>query len=522
MSLGEAASASESEIELKLLCSARDAKGVWAQPAVKALLKKPPRTRRVRTVYHDTPEADLMRAGCALRVREIDGKFEQHLKTAGKVEGGLFRRQEWHAPLSSETPEPLAWDGEARALIAPHADRLRKMFETDMERTDAVLTNGLFAVEVAVDIGTIRAFDAAGAAMRETPLTEVELEWKAGPAVHVFDLALDLAAQIPMHLGWQSKAERGYALALALAPEVRKAAQPQIPGDATTPEAIAAILGEGMSHFLANQPYFESHGAVEAVHQMRVACRRLRAALSLFRPFLPADEVARFRDGFRELAAAMGAVRDIDVLSESLLDPLLDEPLTPDAVRAALEALRPQLARHRETNLGLAATLVKSPKTTRLLLSLGRRVTLLGAERSASAPPAGDFADTVLAKRQRKLKRNGRKLRKQSAAERHQVRIAAKKVRYAAEFFRSRYAERPMRRYLDALGDLQDALGDLNDIAAAPRVLEAVADDRATADLVGGYAMGWHTRRLRFCLDEAEDLMHVLGKSDPFAKRRKR
>lgn len=522
MSHAEGASASESEIELKLLCAAKDAKNVWTQPAVKALLKKPPRTRRVRTVYHDTPEADLMRAGCALRVREIDGKFEQHLKTAGKVEGGLFRRQEWHAPLPSEIPQPMALDAEASELIAPHADGLRKMFETDMERTDAVLTNGVFAVEVAVDIGTIRAFDAAGAVMRETPLTEVELEWKAGPAVHVFDLALDLAEHIPMHLGWQSKAERGYALALALAPSARRAAQPEIAADATTEEAIAAILGEGMSHVLANQPYLESHGAVEAVHQMRVACRRLRAALSLFRPFLPADETARFRDGFRELAAALGAVRDIDVLSESILDPLLDEPLTPDAVRDALDVLRPQIARHRAKALEAATALARSPKIARLLLSLGRRVTLLAQERSAAATPAGDFADTVLAKRQRKLKRNGRKLRKQSAAERHQVRIAAKKVRYAAEFFRSRYAERPMRRYLAALSDLQDALGNLNDIAAAPRVLETVAEDRATADLVGGYAMGWHTRRLRFCLDEAEDLLHLLAKSNPFTKRRKR
>ena len=518
----EVASPSESEIELKLLCSARDAKTVWSQPAVKALLKQPPRTRRVRTVYHDTPEADLMRSGCALRVREIDGKFEQHLKTAGKVEGGLFLRQEWHAPLPSETPHPMAWEGEARAFIAPHADALRKMFETDMERTDAVLTNGVFAVEIAVDVGTIRAFDATGEVMRETELTEVELEWKAGPSVHVFDLALDLAAHIPFRMGWRSKAERGYALALALAPEARKAAQPQIPETATTQQALAAILGEGMSHFLANQAYFESQGAVEAVHQMRVACRRLRAALSLFRPFLPADETEHFRDGFRGLADALGAVRDIDVLSATILDPLLDEPLTPDAVLGGLEILRPQLARHRAKNLASALTCVQSPETARLLLSLGRRITLLTGDDSEAAPPAGGFADTVLAKRQRQLKRAGRKLHKQSAAERHKVRIAAKKVRYAAEFFRSRYAERPIRRYLDGLGDLQDALGDLNDIAAAPGVLERVTEDRATADLIGGYAMGWHTHRLRFCLDEAQDLVHKLAKSEPFTKRRRR
>lgn len=522
MTQAVAASTPETEVELKLPCTPRDAKAVWTKAAVKALLKAPPRTRRVRTVYHDTGKADLMRCGCALRVREIDGKFEQHLKTVGEVEGGLFRRQEWHAPLSSDTPEPLAWQGEPRALVEPFADALRPVFETDMQRTDAILTNGVFAVEIAVDIGTIRAFDATGSVMREVELAEIELEWKAGAAVHVFDLALDLAEHLPLQVGWQSKAERGYALALALTPESRRAAQPEISENASTQQAAAAILGEGMNHFLSNQAYLESHGAVEAVHQMRVACRRLRAALSLFRPFLPPDETERFRNGFRELAEGLGAVRDIDVLSATLLDPLLDEPLTPDSVREAIGLLRPQLARHRADNLARAIQRTRSPETTRLLLSLGRRVLLLAQEQSATTPRASDFADIVLAKRHRKLKRNGRKLRKQSAVERHEVRIAAKKVRYAVEFFRARYPDRPIRRYLAALGDLQDALGDLNDIAAAPRILEAVVEDRPTANLVGGYVMGWHTRRLRFCLDAAETLVHTLGKTDPFAKRRKR
>lgn len=508
--------ASEAEVELKLLCSASGAKRVWSHPAVKALLKDAPRARRVRTVYHDTPAADLMRSGCALRVREIDGVFEQHLKTAGSVAGGLFQRQEWHAPLASAQPDPDAWDGAANDLVAPHAHALRPLFETDMLRTDALLSNGLFAVEIAVDVGTIRAFDPAGEVMRETALAEIELEWKSGPAEHVFDLARDLAAQIPLRLGWQSKAERGYASALALAPEVRRAAQPEIPRDATVGIAAAAILGEGMAHFLANQEYLETAAAAEAVHQMRVACRRLRAALSLFRAHLPPDETESCRDGLRRVALALGAVRDIDVLGAEILDPIAADAATPDEVREGIESLRPALAHRRSENLRQAIATLHAAETTRALLSLGRRISMLGG--SDSSVDAGDFADTLLAKRRRKLVRLGRKLGKQPPAARHQVRIAAKKVRYAAEFFRSRYPDKPMRRFLGALGDLQDALGALNDVAAVPAVLHPVADT-PTAHLVAGYAMGWHTHRLRSCLDDAEELMRVVRKGKPFTRK---
>ena len=228
----------------------------------------------------------------------------------------------------------------------------------------------------------------------------------------------------------------------------------------------------------------ESQGAVEAVHQMRVACRRLRAAFSLFRRFLPDDETEAFRAGFREIGRALGAVRDIDVLEANVLEPLIDEPLTPDDVRERLGALRPKLAQRRTANLARAVALVRAPETARLLLGLGRRIALLAADTAADAMPFGEFADGVLKKRHRKLTRRGRKIKQQAAGDRHRVRIAAKKVRYAAEFFRCRYGEKAMNRYLDNLGDLQDVLGDLNDIAGIADVLERTIEDERSVRLV--------------------------------------
>jgi inorganic triphosphatase YgiF len=308
------AEAPQIEIELKLLTDASSAKKVWSHRSVKALLRAAPRTRHIRTIYYDTPTADLMRGGCAYRVRACDETFEQHLKTAGRVEGGLFHRHEWHTPLSSATPAPARWRGAAAAVLGPVAAAVSPWFESDMTRTDALLSNGILAVELAVDVGVIRAFDETGAVLRETPLVEIELEWKAGPAEQVFDLALDLARTLPLRMGWQSKAERGYDLAAGRGPLPHRAAPSAIPPDCPLPRAAAGILGETMAHYLSNQACLGISGAPEAIHQMRVACRRLRAALSLFRAVLPPEETAAFRDGFRDLAQGLGLVRDIDVL----------------------------------------------------------------------------------------------------------------------------------------------------------------------------------------------------------------
>jgi inorganic triphosphatase YgiF len=507
------------EIELKLLTDVRSARKVWSHKSVKALLRTAPRTRRIRTAYYDTPSDDLMHAGCAYRVRSCDGRFEQHLKSAGRVEGGLFHRQEWHAPLSSDAPKPALWSGEAAAFIAPFAGSLRRRFESDMQRTDALLSNGSLALELSVDVGVIRAFDETGAAVRESPLVEIELEWQAGPTEQVFDLALDLARSLPLRMGWQSKAERGYDLAGNRAPLPHRAMPATIPDDATLPQAAAQILGETMAHYLSNQPCLEASGAPEAVHQMRIACRRLRAALSLFREQLPPEETADFREGFRSLAQSLGTVRDIDVLLTETLIPLRTAAETPEDLREPLHNALTRLEVHRAESLAALRTLVATPETARLLLRLGRRVTLL--TQRTDGEPVRPFADDDLGRRHRTVRHRGRHPAAQTATKRHRLRIAAKKLRYTAEFFQSLRPAKPMRAYLRTLSALQEILGRLNDCTNIPHLIaRAVDDDEATATLAG-YAMGWHLHRLRAALREASGLCRDLGKRPPGANRRK-
>ncbi|MGE4528775.1 MAG: CHAD domain-containing protein [Rhodospirillaceae bacterium] len=514
---GAAADAPQNEVELKLLTDARTARRVWRQPAVKALLSGKPRVRRIRTAYYDTPDDALMQYGCALRVRSCGEKHEQHLKTAGRVEGGLFHRQEWQAPLASDTPDLAAWDGEAAEILAPHRKALRRIFESDMERTDALLSNGLFSVELAVDIGVIRAFDEEGATVAETPLVEIELEWKGGPAEHVFDLALDLARALPLVLGWQSKAERGYTLSHGGGPQPRRAALPAIPADTPLPRAMAQILSETMAHFLTNQPSLEASGAAEAVHQMRIACRRMRAALALFADLLPEAELAEFRAGFRDLALVLGHVRDLDVLIAEGLAPLNAAAETPEEVALTLRRLLPLLESRRAELLAAARGRIAAPETALLLLRLGRRLVLSAQESRGEA--LASFADAVLGRRHHAVKRRAKRLCAQSAPQRHALRIAAKKLRYASEFFQSLYPPKAMRLYLRNLSALQDILGSLNDIANLPHLIAETAGKDAATATAAGYAMGWHLRRLRFGLEEASEVCRALDAAPLFRRR---
>lgn len=510
----------QTEVELKLLTDERAAKRLWSHKAVKALCQGEPKTRRIRTAYYDTPNQDLMRGGCALRIRSCDGKFEQHLKTAGTAEGGLFHRQEWRAAIAADAPDFAAWSGEPAEWLAPFRKTLRRLFESDMERTTAILSNGIFAVELALDIGTIRAFDAEGGIFRETPLVEIELELQSGPAVHVYDLALDLAAALPLRLGWQSKAERGYNLVLGTPPQPRRAVAPEIASGCTTGRGIAAILGETMTHFLANQPSVEDTDDPEAVHQMRVSCRRLRAALALFRPLLPASETAACRDGFRDLATRLGEVRDLDVLlSESLL-PVISAGEVPTEIRDALSVAVHAVEARRDERLAEARAIVAAPETARLLLGLGRRIMMLRqTNETALAAPIDAFADSVLRKRHRAVTRLGRRLHAISAQERHALRIAAKKLRYAAEFFQAMYPGKEMRNFLKNLSDLQDDLGSLNDISTAPKLLTAVAGSSPAMLTAAGFVLGWHTRRTRATLDDAAETCRNLRNVHPFKTR---
>ena len=250
-------------------------------------------------------------------------------------------------------------------------------------------------------------------------------------------------------------------------------------------DAFQAIARSCLAHLLANEALFRGARDPEAVHQMRVALRRLRAALSLFRDVVADEETAAVKAGLRELAAALGEARDLDVFIRKTIAPA--RARAPDD--AALAALARSYAERREAAYDAALETVASGRLGRIVLDTLAWIEAgpwLGkdgkAEREA---PVERFAADELRRRAKRIRKRGRHLAELAPDERHRVRIAVKKLRYAAEFFAPLYEgkgrAKRTRRFRDALGELQDRLGDLNDIAVAATMAETAGDGAAPA-----------------------------------------
>lgn len=198
------------ETELKLSLSAPDLSRLLAHP----LLAQECSTQRLLNTYFDTPDLALQQRRMAVRERLAGDHWLLTVKTAGRSENGLSRRQEWEGPT---TPSALQFDtlvdeaGLAAELMTmrPH---LKPLFCTDFERQRWLLSHADAQIEVALDRGRIHV---PGTDLSE-PLLELELELLSGPESSLLALA-NVLRQTPkgdltLTPSDISKAQRGMAL----------------------------------------------------------------------------------------------------------------------------------------------------------------------------------------------------------------------------------------------------------------------------------------------------------------------
>lgn len=449
----------ETETELKLI--AGDA-------AIAALLREPglfggrSETRQVST-YFDTAGHALAAAGLSLRVRAIGDRRVQTVKAERATMASLFARDEWEREIAGDTPEPADL---AEAMGDVPVDPLAPLFRTEVERVKTLFHLDDSVIEMVADRGRV----VAGAAA--APIGEVELELMSGDPRALFALARRIAALAPVRLGVESKSERGYALLRVKPPKAVKAEPLRLDRDGDAAGLFAAVAGACLRHFRLNEDRLLATGGAEPLHQARVALRRLRSALTIFRDMLTDDRYEHLRGELRWLAALLGEVRNIDVLLPRITDREAHATLT--AARAdALAAVTAAL---------------DSPRVRTLMLDLSEWAAF-GAWRTAEATaalratPARDYAAARLDRLARRLRRRGRGLAEQDDEGRHEVRISGKKLRYAAEFFADLFPsakrERRRARFLDRLEAMQTALGDLNDLASGRALLAQLGLDDA-------------------------------------------
>ena len=172
-------------------------------------------------------------------------------------------------------------------------------------------------------------------------------------AVHA--AAMLIAGAIPARVPLASLAAEGIGLAIGRQPPMRHQSAPVLPDTLTdVPDALAHCIGHLTDVILAYAPLTREldEAGGEAVHQMRVAVRRARSALSVFRPAVEAGALALVNDRLRALGAQLGPSRDWDVFVDETL-PAMQEALPSDP---RLERLAAAASRRRSVHRAALAT----------------------------------------------------------------------------------------------------------------------------------------------------------------------
>jgi len=268
----------------------------------------------------------------------------------------------------------------------------------------------------------------------------------------------------------------------------------------TAEEALAEIVLGCVDHLRANEACVLARAHEEGAHQIRVATRRLRSCLSLFRDLIPNDQRKYLNRELRWLIGEFGPARDWDVFIGEMLGPVIND--LPDEPGVAV--LRERAERHRDKGYGQAQCALRSRRYFGLSLLVrawaeGRSWhdgnTVEAGEKMQG--PAVDVAHDLLEQHYQAVVRTGQDFDSLSDERRHDLRIEIKKMRYATEFFRSLYPKQDTAAFINAIKTLQDELGANNDIAVARELLAGLTKNekgkrRSQAAYATGLVLGWH------------------------------
>jgi CHAD domain-containing protein len=422
--------------------------------------------------YYDTADLRLIRAGVTLRRRTGGTDDGWHLKLPDKV----GTRQEIRLPAGDGTAVPGELAGLVRGISrgAPLLPTAR--LDTTRKTVDLLGDGGGSLAEVAADEVRAQALLAGGTTTQDpaaagesaiiTRWAELEVELKDGDQ-RLLDSAAGLlrgCGLVPS--GRSAKLER--ALAVRLPP----AAEPRQPA-AGSPAAdvVLGYLREQATRLLALDPMVRIDEP-DAVHQMRVTARRMRATLRTFKRVLDPVGTGHLAAELRWLGQTLGEARDAEVLAGHLTASAGEVP-----VEVLIGPVQARIQRH------FAAVRARARAAVLTALDGQRYFALLDEiDRLLADPPLADQDGTAgqvlpgeIRRAYKKVRRRLRRARGAAAGQRsdlalHQARKAAKRARYAAEAA-SQVCGKPANRLAKRMKRLQSELGEHHDAVVARQVI---------------------------------------------------
>ena len=436
-------------------------------PRSKLLVREPKtrlRYRTVRLVWHDSPNRALGADGLAL---------EEHR--------GLWR-------LERLTPGNGVWLPTQSAPLlaeAPRSADLGVVIPDDLAPI-ATCEGRLMTMVAATEAGPV-GVELLRGTVGSAPIARLTVD---GDDAAVRALALALASGCGIGVPRGSLAADCIALAYGETPASRRLGAPEPFGDTTIGAAFANAIGHFTDVLVHFAPLTASGGPdTEPVHQMRVAVRRARSAIAVFKHGLACPDVLAADRDLKALGAVLGPARDWDVLVTETLPRVT--ALFPEDAR--LRRLATAAQRQREVCHAALRAYLLAPVFRQMGIGLAWlcaspswHASLSPEEQAASAMQPAAFAAHVLERRWKKVAAAGKSIRTLDVAALHGLRLRAKRARYAMEIFQPTDHTRPALRLIRRLTRLQQRLGTLNDGAVAAAMLDTLGGPGGRH----GYAVG--------------------------------
>jgi CHAD domain-containing protein len=438
----------------------------------------------LEAAYYDTADLRLARARVTLRRRTGGTDAGWHVKLPPVAAA----RRELHSPLGRAAKTP------PKAVLEPVLGIVRRSPATQVATlrtrrlvTELVDADGRVLAEVADDHVTGTALPAGpGEAAVVTAWREVEIELVDGDEELLGAVSAAVLEAGARPADAPSKLSRVLADRLAavdgppLAP-AEPAGEPPRDGErkkngkgrkkraeadrgptssAAAGEVVRAAL-QLQVRALQDADLMVRTGQHDGVHQVRVACRRLRSTLAAFRPVLDRAHTDPLREELAQVGAALSPTRDAEVAIGHLRELVAAQPaelvLGPVAARLQQAALQDEQAAEVDARKALTSAAYLQLRDDLDALVAAPPLT------EDAARPADEVFREVVAHTVKRLRRAVDVARDSDHAESlHDVRKAAKRVRYTAEATLPVLGE-PVRELVSGIKAVQEVLGDRQD-----------------------------------------------------------
>ena len=465
-----------------------------AQPILKAYRLGRSKTSSEQGVLFDSETLALRKRGISVTILRRGRSFVESIQRG--EEPPSFRRVATQDPPAAPADQP-------DLLLVP-------IFDYRLTRAVSLVGGPRWQAEMTIEQGDVNGRH------RRAAYCRVSFRLLDGNAAPLIALLQALAEKLPLRLMSGRAWTAAFDCLRDRGPQPVKAKLPPLPEDCSNRQALRLIAHAGLEHLLANQDSLFDSGDPEAIHQMRVALRRLRSALSLFKPMLNDPQSQALRAELRWMQQTLGGARDGDVLLTEIVQPL--ERLyqfTP-----GYEGLVERIEQMRQAERQAMLKEVAAPRFGQSLLRLACWIEEAGQGQAMAEEPVKSFAQSVIDRRYRQLRKRMADFLSLDEIGRHLCRIQAKKLRYAIEFFGKLMSDRGSQKFIAELAALQDGLGHLNDIAVGFRILQRIGQqaEQAETAFVAGLVAGWHQNSVGDMVERAWDQWHEVEKLPRFWK----